>query len=389
MWEKVKLGEICKLTTGKTPPTKKEEYFGNDLMWLSPGDFKDKYIQVTERGVTNLAKSDKKINLIPANSLFITCIGNIGKLTINKVEACSNQQITALCPIIGNIKIEYLYYYLSTTQKYLTSIANNAVVPIINNGTMKELEIPLPPLHIQEKIAEILDKADELRRKDQELQAKYDQLAQAIFIDMFGDPVKNEKGWEVKRLEEVVSFKTGPFGSLLHKEDYIENGVPVINPTHIIDSKIQSDFNFSVSNEKFLELKAYTVKHNDILIGRRGEMGRCGIVNESMLPMLCGTGCFIISNTEKVLKSSYLHKVMISDSVKEYLNHEAIGVTMKNLNTKILKNLIISIPPIHLQEEFAKKIEIINQLKAQTNAVKSEELFQSLLQKAFKGELVS
>src|SRR5690606_6155360 len=230
MWEKVKLGEICKLITGKTPPTKNEEYFGNDLMWLSPGDFKDKYIQVTERGVTNLARSDKKINLIPVNSLFITCIGNVGKLTINKVEACSNQQITALCPIVSNVKIEYLYYYLFTRQKYLASIANNAVVPIINNGTLKELEIPLPPLHIQEKIADILDKADELRRKDQELQDKYDQLAQAIFIDMFGDPVKNEKGWEVKKLEEVTEIGSS---RRVFVEELVEKGIPFYRGTEI------------------------------------------------------------------------------------------------------------------------------------------------------------
>src|SRR5690606_36493866 len=94
---------------------------------------------------------------------------------------------------------EYLYYYLSYIQKYISDLANNAVVPIINNAIISQVEIPLPPLSVQQRIADMLDKADALRRKNQELLKKYDELAQAIFIDIFGDPVRNE-GWEVKKL---------------------------------------------------------------------------------------------------------------------------------------------------------------------------------------------
>src|SRR5690606_38872380 len=156
----------------------------------------------TARYLSQEALEERKANLIPANSIFITCIGNVGKVIINRTEAASNQQITALVPKV-KLSIEFLYYYLQSIQRHISDLANSAVVPIVNNSILSQIEIPLPPLPVQEKIAAILDKADELRRKDQELQKKYDELAQAIFIDMFGDPVKNEKGWEVKKLGEV------------------------------------------------------------------------------------------------------------------------------------------------------------------------------------------
>lgn len=370
MWEKVKFTDVVKDVTGGNKKINQDKYLKIGKYPII--DQGEKFIGGYFDNDLTL-RVDKPVIVFGDHSRCIKYVDFDFILGADGVKVLEPFQ---------NLDSKYLFYFLKTIK--LPNVGYSRHFKFL-----KESIIPLPPLPIQEKIAEILDKADELRRKDKDLQSKYDELAQAIFIDMFGDPVKNEKGWEMKRLEEFLSFKTGPFGSILHKEDYIQKGIPVINPTHIVDSKIKPDSDFCITEKKYLELKAYAVKQNDILIGRRGEMGRCGIVEKFMLPMLCGTGCFIISNSEKLIKTIYLHKVMLSASVKDYLEHEAIGVTMKNLNTKILKNIAIGIPPIHLQETFAKKIELINQLKAQTKAEKSEELFQSLLQKAFKGELVS
>jgi len=370
MWEKVKLKEICKLVTGKTPPTKNAEYFGEDLMWLTPGDFNEKFIQKSERGVTTLALKDRKINLIPSNSLFITCIGNIGKLTINKVDACSNQQITALCPFSEDVNIEFLYYYLQTIQKHLSSI---------------------------EKIATILDKADELRRKDKDLQAKYDELAQAIFIDMFGDPVRNEKGWEVKKLGElcskILSGNTPKGGS----EVYVESGIKFFRSQNVWKNRLDLDDIAYIDEATHKKMKNTSLKNKDILITKTGRintenssLGRAALYSgENDCANLNGH-VYLIRVYSKFIIPEFLVFILTTIQYRDHIRSVCVGgIDKRQLNKEHIQDFPIILPPLHLQEAFAKKIELIHQLKAQINAQKSEELFQSLLQKAFEGELVS
>ena len=109
---------------------------------------------------------------------------------------------------------------------------------------------------------------------------------------MFGDPVINEKEWRTVPLSDVAEVRIGPFGSLLHKEDYIEGGHALVNPSHIIDGKIIPDEELTITDEKYAALSAYKLEIGDVVLGRRGEMGRCAVVNND--GFLCGTGSMII-----------------------------------------------------------------------------------------------
>src|SRR5690606_21815804 len=135
---------------------------------------------------------------------------NAGMVGTNLIGVIGST-LARLSIVNNTLNSNYLFWYLRSINDIIKSQRTGATIPHVNGNALKELEIPLPPLHIQEKIAEILDKADELRRKDQELQDKYDQLAQAIFIDMFGDPVKNEKGFRsgtIRDLDKEVKYGT-------------------------------------------------------------------------------------------------------------------------------------------------------------------------------------
>jgi type I restriction enzyme S subunit len=142
----------------------------------------------------------------------------------------------------------FLYFYLKSIETQIASQGNGSTFSAITTSVLKELQIPLPPLPIQKRIAEILDTADALRRKDEALLKKYDELAQAIFIDMFGDPVKNEKGWEVKKLGEVCHYiKDG-----LHiSPKYTVSGIPFISVNNIIKGQID------LSNCKYISQSDY------------------------------------------------------------------------------------------------------------------------------------
>ena len=283
---------------------------------------------------------------------------------------------------------KFVYYYLSGNIHILENGFKGAGLKHISKDYLQKIEIPLPSLSTQQKIANILDKADELRQYNKQLIEKYDALTQSLFLDMFGDPVKNEKGWEKCKLSNNSKIRIGPFGSLLHTEDYIENGIPLVNPTHIKKGKIEIDSKLTISQDKMKELETYKLKTNDLILGRRGEMGRCAIVTPNENGFLCGTGSIFIRPLNK-LNINYLYKVISSNSFKQVLENSAKGVTMKNLNSKVVGDLEIPLPPIEIQNNFIKSIENIEAQKqqAQEALAKSETLFQGLLQQAFNGEL--
>ena len=132
--------------------------------------------------------------------------------------------------------------------------------------------VPIVDICEQRRIAAVLNKVSGLIAKRREQLDKLDELVKARFVEMFGDPVSNPYNWEKVSLSELADIRIGPFGSLLHKEDYIEGGHPLVNPSHIIDGKIVIDEKLTVSHQKYVELEAYHLKAGDVVMGRRGEM---------------------------------------------------------------------------------------------------------------------
>lgn len=395
-WEMVKLGDIVKMVTGKTPPTSNLDYFDGDYMWVNPSDFGAKYIVVSKRTVTQKAIDEKKCNLLPKDSILLSCIGDIGKIGILKTQGASNQQITGLITH-ENVLPDYLFYYLLNNKSKLESLANKAVVSILNNERLRELEVSLPPLHIQKRIAEILDAADALKRKDQELLKKYDELAQAIFIDMFGDPVKNEKGWEVKTIEQLVkktrySLKRGPFGGALKKEIFVSDGYLVYEQFHALNN----DFTFGryyINQEKYDELITFDVKPKDIIISCSAiYLGKLAIVPEGAKPGIINQALLKLTLDENIYKNEFFVKVFTQENFKETYFASERGAAIPNFPPMAtFKEFKFICPPIKIQNEY---LNLVQNLQNQTDIVSTEQkttdnLFQALIQKAFKGELVA
>jgi type I restriction enzyme S subunit len=177
---------------------------------------------------------------------------------------------------------------------------------------------------------------------------------------MFGDPVANPYNWEKVPLGKLADIKIGPFGTLLHKDDYISNAHALVNPSHIIDGKISVDMKLTVSDDKFDELNSYHLIVNDVVMGRRGEMGRCAVVTENGL--LCGTGSMII-RTNGRLKADYIQKIISFPSFKKTIEDMAVGQTMLNLNVPIVSNFMITCPPIEVQEQYYNYVKLIDKSK--------------------------
>ncbi|MDE0207751.1 MAG: restriction endonuclease subunit S, partial [Candidatus Tectomicrobia bacterium] len=252
------------------------------------------------------------------------------------------------------------------------------------------LAIPLPPLSEQRRIADILDKADALRAKRRAALAHLETLTQSIFLDMFGDPAINPKGWSTALLKEsTAKIQIGPFGSLLHQGDYVAGGIPLVNPKHLQHGTIQPDPSETVSAQKFAELGTYHLRAGDVVMGRRGEMGRCAIVYADSGPLLCGTGALFVRPDNKHMTSLFLFFVLSSSAVKARLERASLGQTLPNLNSQIVEVLEVPSPPLTVQIEFAARVESAYRVaRAQSQAANQlNSVFASLQQRAFRGEL--
>ena len=190
---------------------------------------------------------------------------------------------------------------------------------------------------------------------------------------MFGDPVLNPYGYEKVSLSELAEVKIGPFGSLLHKEDYIQGGHPLINPSHIVNGEIVFDDKLTISDEKYDELSTYQLKIGDVVMGRRGEMGRCAVVSGE--GYLCGTGSMLI-RTKGEVTADYIQKIISFPSFKKMIEDMAVGQTMPNLNIPIVSSFQIIKSPMEVQNSYYSFVERIRKSKVavQINKDTTQEL---------------
>lgn len=257
---------------------------------------------------------------------------------------------------------EYLkYFFKSDSFQYsISSFAQGSTRTSIKFGKLKTVDINLPSIERQREIVFILDKASKLLELRKEELAKLDELIKARFVELFGDPVSNPKRWEKRALSEEAEIKIGPFGSLLHKDDYITGGHPLVNPSHIVADKINTDEKLTISDEKYDELSAYHLQPGDVVMGRRGEMGRCAVVEQSGL--LCGTGSLLI-RTYGDLSADYIQKIISFPSFKRTIEDMAVGQTMPNLNVPIVSDFQIIKPPKSVQEQYYSFIAQVDKSK--------------------------
>ena len=282
----------------------------------------------------------------------------------------------------------FIYRFLQSKTEYLKRKATGATIMHINRKSLEQLEIPDLDFPDQLHISNLLSKAENLISQRKESIRLLDEFLKSKFLEMFGDAVKNEKKWNKSELKNYAKVRIGPFGSLLHREDYIQNGVPLVNPSHIGEGKIFIDPELTISKTKMKELSAYVMHEDDVVLGRRGEIGRCAVVTKKEEGYLCGTGSIYIRPTEE-LNPIFLYNIISSDSMRKVLENSAKGITMKNLNSGIIENLKIPVPPIKIQTKFAQIVEKTEALKTQyqQSLQELENLYGSLSQKAFRGEL--
>ena len=278
------------------------------------------------------------------------------------------------------LDIDYLCYSLMFYK--VDGMVNGATRQKLTQAAMRKMQIPSRSIDEQKYIVDELNRIIRIKEQRQHELRLLDDLIKARFVEMFGDPVSNPYGYDKIALSDLADIKIGPFGSLLHKEDYIDGGHPLLNPSHIVDGKVSPDDKLTISDEKYEELSAYQLKTGDVVMGRRGEMGRCAVVPED--GFLCGTGSMLI-RTKGEVTADYIQKIISFPSFKKTIEDMAVGQTMPNLNVPIVSGFQIIKPPMEVQDRYYAFAEQVNKSKVKVQKALDEtrKLFDSLMQQYF------
>lgn len=353
-WEYKKLGEVLETTSGGTPSKSHKEYYeGGTIPWLrsgevSKGDIYDAELYITEEG---LKKSSAK--LFPIDTVLIAMYGaTVGQVGILKSTMCTNQ---AICGILPNKDFHpnFLKYVLLANKKNYLKQAIGGAQPNISQQVIKSTYIPVIKFSEQESVVSELDKINELIRLKKEQLKDFDNLAQSLFYEMFGDPVENEKGWEVKKLGDVCIYPNKRIQvTELNPQDYV--GVE-----NLQKNRAGIVFSDKIPNTD----SAIAFSPNDILIGNiRPYLKKIWLADKNGG---ASGDVVIIRICTKDLQPMYLYKVLASDQFFEYDNTYTKGAKMPRGDRKAIAKFMVPLPPLPLQRLFAQRIEQIEREKSE------------------------
>lgn len=384
-----KLGDVCTVVSGTTPKSTHPEYWDGDLNWVTPAELTDEsdVIYESQRKITQQAVTDSSLKSFPAGTVLLSSRAPIGKVAIAGIEMYCNQGFKNLV-CSQNIYNRYLYHFLKSKTSYLNSLGRGATFKEISKSIVENIEIPLPSLDEQRKIAAVLDKVSDLIAKRRQQLDKLDLLVKARFVEMFGTFPANEHDWLVGTIRDVIQeARYGSSRPAVEGGQYLYlrmNNITYSGELDLTDIK-QIDVPES-------ELPKCTVKRGDVLFNRTNSkelVGKTCVYDRDEMMVLAGFVIRVRVN-DRVL-SEFLSAFLNTDFSKQMLLgmcKTAIG--QANINAQEMQNIGIYIPPVDLQKEFVAFKQQVNKSKniIRSSLEKLEMLKKALMQEYFeKGEI--
>ncbi|WP_270666829.1 MULTISPECIES: restriction endonuclease subunit S [unclassified Aeromonas] len=389
-WPMVKLGEIFKITSGGTPSRSKREYYENgSIAWIKTGDLHNKFITHASEFITEAGLQSSSTRIYPKNTILVAMYGaTIGACSILKIEACTNQACAAFTP---NEKVDtlFLYYLLKYSQPKFINAGAGGAQPNISATFLKNFEIPLPPLDEQKRIAAILDKADAIRQKRQQAITLADDFLRSVFLDMFGDPVTNPKGWDEVILKDIADIRSGVTkGKIVKDDDAIT--LPYMRVANVQDGylDLSSIQEITVSQK---DAKKSMLQIGDILLTEGGDpdkLGRGHVWNGEIENCIHQNHIFSVRVMDRdYVRPSFLSSVISSPRGKKYflkVGKQTTGIA--TINKTVLSEFLPFIPPLEMQDKYLGIMKKVKEMPMYSECDYMK-LFSSLSQKAFSGQL--
>ena len=378
----VRLGDICTIVSGTTPKSTQAEYWDGNLNWVTPAELTDEsdIIYESQRKITQQAVIDSSLKSFPAGTVLLSSRAPIGKVAIAGTEMYCNQGFKNLI-CSDKVYNRYLYHFLKDKTAYLNSLGRGATFKEISKSIVENIEIPLPPLDEQRKIAAVLDKVSDLIAKRRQQLDKLDELVKARFVEMFGHQSHNEKSLPYMTINDVAEIYLG----ITHTPTYVENGVMFISAKNTSGDFLNLSDAKYISREEFESApRGSKPKVNDVLFSRVGSnLGHPVILEEDL--ELCIFVSLGFLRTKGKVTSNYLKHWMRDDFFAHQVSEHVKGGGQPNLNTGWLKEFKIIVPDLEQQKEFDEYCNRVakSKLTIQKSLDKLETLKKALMQEYF------
>lgn len=388
-----KLSELLDISIGRTPSRNEPSYWGKGYPWVSIRDLSSKIVTETKEQITDRAVTDARCKVVKKGTLLFSFKLTIGKMAFAGCDLFTNEAIAAFAiKDEKELHPEFLYYAL---QSATYGGSNQAVMgKTLNSKSLAEIEIPVPPLDDQIRIARLLGRVEGLIAQRKQHLQQLDDLLKSVFLEMFGDPILNPHGFPVRKLSEFYvnpkeGTKCGPFGSALKKDELVDAGVPVWNMDNIAsDGQMVIPFRMWITDEKYKELTAYSVKDGDIIISRAGTVGKMCVARMNGQPAIISTNLIRVRLGDELRPLHFVSLMLYCKGRVGRLKTGADG-TFTHMNTGVLDSLEFPYPSVELQDQFAAVVKKVEALKSryQQSLTDLEALYGALSQQAFNGEL--
>ncbi len=388
-WPLVKIGDFCITGSGGTPSRSIAEYYQGDIPWIKSGDLRENIVTQATEFISTEAIKSSSAKMVAKGSILLAMYGaTVGRMALLGIDAATNQAVCNITPDSDRAFTKYVYYaLLSKVPEFLKNAVGGAQ-PNISQGIIRDTLIPLPPLEEQKRIAAILDKADAIRRKRQQAIKLADDFLRSVFLEMFGDPVTNSKGFPVGTIRDLV--ESASYGSSAKASD-VAGDYPMLRMGNITyEGAIDmSDLKYIDLDEK--DKSKYLVAKGDLLFNRTNSkelVGKTAVYDRDEPAAIAGYLIRVRANQKG--NNYYISGYLNSTHGKTTLQNMCKSIVgMANINAQELQEISILIPPIELQRKYEDVVlSIKEKLKAYEASLKYvSNLFGSLSQRAFQGKL--
>lgn len=380
------VSDFAEVITGGTPSTTKPEYWDGDIPWLNSGVLNEGYITTPSKYITARGLKNSSAKLMPKDTVLIALTGaTTGQVGYLSFEAAANQSVTGILPSKEHYP-RYLYYFLKSQRSKIQSDTFGGAQPHINQKYVKDFNIPLPPLDEQICIATLLSKVENLISRRREQLKQLDELLKSVFLEMFGDPVRNEKGWDKPELKQFGQILTGNTPPRIDASNYVTKHIEWIKTDNIFSDSLYITQATEYLSESGLT-KSRKVTKGALLVaciaGSVASIGRAALTNRTV----SFNQQINAIQSNKDINPFFLY-VLFKIS-KTYVQSHATKGMKKILTKGDFEKITMIKPPIDLQNQFAEIVEMVEGIKSryQQSLIEFENLYRVLSQKAFKGEL--
>lgn len=380
-WQTVAISEVSNVVTGSTPKTNRDDFFGGDIPFVTPAEL-EQASPIVSTPRTLSTTGAQQVRLVPPNAILVCCIGSLGKVGIAGCTLATNQQINAIVFDEGKVWPRFGYYACRLLKPTLENMAPATTVAIVSKSKFQALEILLPPLDEQKRIAAILDQADELRRKRKHALDRLNQLGQAIFYEMFGDLLLSEDN--SIPLGDVCDVRDGTHDS----PKYVDEGFPLLTSKNFSGGRIDYKEANLISEKDFMQInKRSKVDIGDIVMPMIGTIGSPVIIDFDPDFAIKNVALIKFKNSE--MTAEFVRQILDGPLFKLHVSNKGRGGTQKFVSLGDIRGFKIPVPSSARQNLFSERMHALRAEKIQqmSSMIRTEGLFNSLQYRAFRGEL--